>query len=384
MLKYYDGAEEMTVLAVPTANLLTTNAYVVSYNSTNNELEMVAQSGGSDTWGADQNSAGFGIDDANGNELVAFGTTASAVNHVKVTNQSTGQVPVIEAVGDDTNISLSIAPKAAGDLILDGLKWPQADGTANYVIETDGAGQLSWAAQSGSSPAHLKSPVRLASTASKVIATELEDGDSFDGISLITGDRILLKDQATASENGIYVVQASGAAVRATDMASSSAAASVWVIAQEGANNTDTGWLCTNNSGSDVVATSNLVFAQFPPDVTVPDGIDYIGLSDTATIDVDLSGRKQGCVFKVTVTASRTLTFSNPTVGQTFLLHHRQDATGGHSPTWPTTIAWPGGVETVLTATSDAFDVFQITCVDSGTPLYVLSHVSADSRVPGP
>ena len=46
MIKYYDSAEEMTVLAVPTANLSTTDGYVVAYNATNNELEMVESTGG--------------------------------------------------------------------------------------------------------------------------------------------------------------------------------------------------------------------------------------------------------------------------------------------------------------------------------------------------
>ena len=46
MIKYYDGTEELTVLALPTANLISTDAYVVAYNATNNEFEMVAQTGG--------------------------------------------------------------------------------------------------------------------------------------------------------------------------------------------------------------------------------------------------------------------------------------------------------------------------------------------------
>lgn len=46
MIKYHDGVEELTVLALPTANLATINGHVVAYNATNNELEMVAQSGG--------------------------------------------------------------------------------------------------------------------------------------------------------------------------------------------------------------------------------------------------------------------------------------------------------------------------------------------------
>jgi len=48
-----------------------------------------------------------------------------------------------------SNADLSITPNGSGDLILDGLKWPQADGTANYFLKTDGSTQLSWATAGG-------------------------------------------------------------------------------------------------------------------------------------------------------------------------------------------------------------------------------------------
>ena len=45
----------------------------------------------------------------------------------------------------------------------------------------------------------------MASTANAVIASALENGDAIDGVTLATGDRVLLKNQSTGSENGIYV-----------------------------------------------------------------------------------------------------------------------------------------------------------------------------------
>ena len=56
--------------------------------------------------------------------------------------------------------------------------------------------------------------VRAASTANVIIASQIENGDSFGGVTLVTNDIILLKNQTTTSENGIYVVQVSGAALR--------------------------------------------------------------------------------------------------------------------------------------------------------------------------
>jgi hypothetical protein len=44
----------------------------------------------------------------------------------------------------DTNGNLTVTPNGTGNLVLDGLNWPQADGTANYVLGTDGSAQLSW------------------------------------------------------------------------------------------------------------------------------------------------------------------------------------------------------------------------------------------------
>tara|TARA_B100001063_G_scaffold133319_1_gene124705 strand:- start:880 stop:2457 length:1578 start_codon:yes stop_codon:yes gene_type:complete len=61
--------------------------------------------------------AGF-IADANGNEELVFQTTASAVNHVELTNAATGNAPTLNAVGGDTNVSLSLAAKGTGSLIV--------------------------------------------------------------------------------------------------------------------------------------------------------------------------------------------------------------------------------------------------------------------------
>lgn len=63
-----------------------------------------------------------------------------------------------------------------------------------------------------------KRSVRVASTANIDIASALINGAVIDGITLVTGDRVLLKDQTLPAQNGIYIVAASGAAVRSQDM----------------------------------------------------------------------------------------------------------------------------------------------------------------------
>lgn len=65
-------------------------------------------------------------------------------------------------------------------------------------------------------------PVRVAMTSNVDLSSEVEDGDTQDGVTLATGDRFLAPAQTDATENGIWVVQDSGAALRATDFNSGS------------------------------------------------------------------------------------------------------------------------------------------------------------------
>lgn len=108
----------------------------------------------------------------------------------------------------------------------------------------------------------LKGSVRAASTANGALATAFENGDVLDGVTLATGDRILLKDQTTASENGIRVVAASGAPTRAVDADGNSevtGGATVWV--NEGTTNGDTQWTLSTNDPI-TVDTTALTFMQ--------------------------------------------------------------------------------------------------------------------------
>ena len=100
-----------------------------------------------------------------------------------------------------------------------------------------------------------------ATTANITISTALNNGDTLDGVSLSTNDRVLVKDQSTASENGIYVVGASPA--RADDLAAGADAAGFFTFVEQGTVNADNGFVCTSNKGSAVVGTNNLTFAQF-------------------------------------------------------------------------------------------------------------------------
>jgi hypothetical protein len=105
-----------------------------------------------------------------------------------------------------------------------------------------------------------KQAVRVASTADVTIASALENGDTIDGVTLATGDRVLLKNQSTASQNGIYVVVASGAASRATDADTSAEIDSMTVYVEQGTANADTVWTLTTDNPT--LGSTSLVFAQ--------------------------------------------------------------------------------------------------------------------------
>ena len=100
-----------------------------------------------------------------------------------------------------------------------------------------------------------KASVRAASTAAGTLASDFEPTDMLDGIELVEGDRILLKNQAAGEENGIYVVQASGAPARATDADTALKLKGATVTVQEGTVNEDKVYrLITDNVTLDTTA----------------------------------------------------------------------------------------------------------------------------------
>ena len=105
---------------------------------------------------------------------------------------------------------------------------------------------------------------RAATTANINLSNALENGDTLDGVTLATGNKVLVKDQTDATENGIYNVVASGAATRDTDYDTVAELAGQLVIVQEGSTNADKIFLCTtDNSGS--IGSVNIVFTIVQP-----------------------------------------------------------------------------------------------------------------------
>jgi hypothetical protein len=105
---------------------------------------------------------------------------------------------------------------------------------------------------------------RAASTADVTIASALENGDTLDGVTLVTGDRVLLKNQSTDSQNGIYTVVASGSASRDTEFDTITEIAGQLVIIQEGTVNADTFHLCTTDTSA-TLGSSSISFTKVTP-----------------------------------------------------------------------------------------------------------------------
>lgn len=101
--------------------------------------------------------------------------------------------------------------------------------------------------------------VRAATTANITISTALNNADTLDGVSLATGDLVLVKDQSTASQNGVYVVGVTPA--RAAEFDSFNEHPGSLIVVEEGSTNDDTMWLCTSNPGGTLDSTS-IAFSQ--------------------------------------------------------------------------------------------------------------------------
>lgn len=115
-------------------------------------------------------------------------------------------------------------------------------------------------APGGSSASQWKAPVKAATTTNGTLASAYENGDTIDGITLSTGDRILLKNQTTQTENGIYTVNASGAPTRATDADTAAELEGATVVVQRGTANADTVWLQTTDGIT--LGSSNIVWSR--------------------------------------------------------------------------------------------------------------------------
>jgi uncharacterized RmlC-like cupin family protein len=138
---------------------------------------------------------------------------------------------------------------------------PTADRTITFPDQT-GTVALTSYVDAATAGLNVHASVQAATTANITLASAVENGDTLDGVTLATGNRVLVKNQTDKTENGIYVVAASGAPSRADDYNSvPEVDAGDFIYVEAGTANGKTGWIQTN-----VVATigsDNIEFTQF-------------------------------------------------------------------------------------------------------------------------
>lgn len=179
IVKVYNAAEHGLVM-MPIAQFTSpTDTYVVTYDNATKGFKLAAGGGGGGglTAVVDDTSPQLGgALDVNGNAIISA-----------------------------SNGNITITPNGTGSVVLDGLSWPQADGSADYVLKTDGSGQLSWVAQSGGggggsgdvvgpSSATDNAIARFDTTTGKLIQNSgviVTDSNNVNGNNLVSGLTVL-------------------------------------------------------------------------------------------------------------------------------------------------------------------------------------------------
>ena len=138
-----------------------------------------------------------------------------------------------------------------------------------------------------------------ATTANVNLSNGLEAGDSIDGVTLVAGDRVLVKDQSTASENGLYLAVSSGAASRDPEHDSIAELSGGMVVVNQGSTNDNKIFLCTtDNTGS--VGSTSITYTQVTPSNTGT--VTSVGIAD--------SGAGEFTVGSTPVTSSGNITLA--------------------------------------------------------------------------
>lgn len=158
----------------------------------------------------------------------------------------------------DTNGDIHLSPNGTGKVnvnssIIAGVSTPlDSNDAANKAYVDSVAEGL-----------HIHASAVAATTGNVDISTDLEPGDLVDGVTLAEGNRILVKSQTNAAQNGIYVVQSSGAALRATDFDTPAEVDGGDFIFVTGGNTYDnTGWVQTSTSVV-TIGVDPIQFTQF-------------------------------------------------------------------------------------------------------------------------
>jgi hypothetical protein len=229
----------------------------------------------------------------------------------------------------------------------------------------------------------VKNSVRAATTES----ITLSGAQTVDGVSVIAGDRVLVKNQSSAENNGIYVA-ASGAWSRSDDADSNAEVTpNLFVFVEEGTANADSGWTLTNN-GAITLGTTELAFTQFTGagQVVAGDGLtksantlNVGGTADRITVGsdtVDIASTYVGQASITTLGTVATGTWSASTIAVDKGGTGATDAAGartnlGATTKYSATIGNNSATDIAVTHNLGSRDV-SVTVYETGTPYAVV------------
>jgi len=315
-----------------------------------------------------------------------------------------------------SNGDIAITPNGTGNVVLDGLNWPQADGTANYYLQTNGSGQLQWGA-GGTGLSDIVDDTTpqlggnldvngnsIVSTSAGNIAITPDttglivlDGlnwppvDGSSGQVLYTNGAANLAwktvTEATGSElenvvedttpqlGGDLDVQSNSITTSTTNgnlILEANGTGSLVINAGTGINLKAASNIFTDTASTDIDITST-GYINLNNLTSFGSGIEETVYTSTTTTGTYAPSATNGSIHYVAMTGSMTINaFTSAVAGQTISLFF--DGTGGtYTLTLGSSILTPGGS---LALTSGGYDIVTITCVDDTTPVYIATAVN--------
>ena len=228
-------------------------------------------------------------------DLTAIGALAKTDGNLIVGNGSTW----VAESGATARTSLglgSIATQAANNVSISG-------GSVTGLGEPSSNSDASTKSYVDQAVAGLRTRViaECASTGNVNISNALEAGDAIDGVTLVAGDRVLLKDQSTASQNGLYLAVANGAGAASRDPEHDTIAelSGGMIVVNQGSVNDNKIFLCTtDNTGS--VGSTSITYTVITPSNSGT--VTQIGIAD--------SGAGEFTVGNTPITSSGNITLA--------------------------------------------------------------------------
>ena len=141
----------------------------------------------------------------------------------------------------------------------------------------------------------------VATTANVNLTNGLEAGDTIDGVTLVAGDRVLVKDQSDATENGLYLAVSSGAASRDPEHDSIAELSGGMVVVNQGSTNDNKIFLCTTDSDGSLGST-NITYTQVTPSNTGT--VTSIGITQSGS-EFSISGSPVTSAGNITLDVNR-------------------------------------------------------------------------------